>query len=53
MVKKLIQNIVTGSRLTLPITIVYTIGIWLLCQVNLSKVWFSGDGPGLAKEPSW
>ena len=39
MVKKLIQNIVSGSRLTLPITIVYTIGIWLLCGLLTTDLW--------------
>ena len=39
MVKKLVQNIVAGSRLTLPATIAYTIGIWLLCGLPTTNLW--------------
>ena len=39
MMKKLIQNTVSGSRLALPVTIVYTIGIWLLCGLLTTNLW--------------
>lgn len=38
-VRKYVQNIVAGSRLTLPVTIVYTIGIWLLCGLLTTNLW--------------
>lgn len=37
--RKLVQNIVAGSRLTLPCTIVYTIAIWLLCGLFTQDIW--------------
>ena len=37
--RKLVQNIVAGSRLTLPVTIVYTICIWLLCGLITQNLW--------------
>jgi len=38
-VRKLIQNIVAGSRLTLPITIVYAVCVWLLCGLITQNLW--------------
>ena len=37
--RKLVQNIVAGSRLTLPVTIVYTVAIWLLCGLFAQDLW--------------
>lgn len=37
--RKLVQNIVAGSRLTLPCTVVYTIVIWLLCGLLTTNLW--------------
>lgn len=39
MARKLVQNIIAGSRLTLPVTIVYTLGIWLLCGLFTQNLW--------------
>ena len=37
--RKQVQNIIAGSRLTLPATIVYTICIWLLCGLLTTNLW--------------
>ena len=37
--RKLVQNIVAGSRLALPITIVYTVCIWLLFGLLTTNLW--------------
>lgn len=37
--RKQVQNIVAGSRLTLPVTIVYTTGVWLLCGLLTNHLW--------------
>ena len=37
--RKLVQNIVAGSRLTLPVTIVYTICIWILSGLFTTNLW--------------
>ena len=37
--KKLIQNKVSGSRLTLPVTTAYTIIVWLLCGLITKNMW--------------
>ena len=37
--RKLVQNIVAGSRLTLPATIAYTIGVWLLFGLLTQNLW--------------
>lgn len=42
--KKLIQNIVAGSRLTLPVTIAYTVVVWLLCGLIIQNLWVQFAG---------
>ena len=37
--KKRIQNKVSDSRLTLPITIVYTLGVWVSCGLLTQNLW--------------
>ena len=37
--KKLLQNKITGSRLTLPVTLCYAIGIWLLGGLIQEQWW--------------
>ena len=37
--RKLIQNKVAGSRMTLPVIIVYTIGLWLLGGLVTRQLW--------------
>lgn len=37
--KKLIQNKVSDSRLTLPITIAYAIGVWVVCGLFTQNLW--------------
>ena len=37
--RKYVQNIVAGSRLTLPATIAYTVCIWLICGLITRNLW--------------
>lgn len=46
--RKLVQNIVAGSRLTLPITSAYAIGIWLTCGLFTANLWLQFACFGIA-----